>query len=180
MRPQVRRQLLLYEAEQPMLQLLIDELLRVREAARRAVQIPSALDGDEDAARTLRGLAATDYEKAETYASEFGLARSKVERLQNELSLLADAETQAQEQLEQLQIKVNLDHVPDTLPLPPPGGTSEQALQLHPHGAATQRSSSTYANGPASPDVRPAHGTGSSGHARRRRQTRAATHGGAS
>lgn len=115
-----------------MLQLLIDELQRIRDAARRASQLPSVLDGDGTLQKALRAFAATDYEKSEAYAAEFALARAKVERLQNELSILADAEVQAQEALEQLQIKVNLDHVPDTAPVPLASGPSEQAMLPQP------------------------------------------------
>lgn len=96
-----------------MLQALIDELLRIRDAVRLASQLPHALNGDAHVAQELRSLAHADYEKSESFATEFALARATVEHLQSELSLLEDAERKAQEQLEQLQIKVNLDYVPE-------------------------------------------------------------------
>lgn len=125
----MRQQLLLYEAEQPLLQLLIDELTRIRDAARRAAQTPSGLDGDKEVTTALCLLAEPDYERSELLAHDFSAARAKVERLQSELSLLANAETLAQEQLEQLQIKVNLDHVADPTSGPRPVmGPSEQLM----------------------------------------------------
>ena len=117
----LREDLQAHEMGQPMVSLMLHEVLRLREAARHAtIQAPQAINNNDtvtsrsgresqaEVHQILPALAEADLEHAEAQAAAFDAAQRKVQELQADLSLIADADRQKQERLVSLQAQLNM------------------------------------------------------------------------